>query len=123
MAAVALDAIVAVVFFVTRDSKPSDEELIRAAVAAVDDAWNRSDLEALESHVYKEHLRDHALDEDDFQEAREEDGRLTSTVHSVKVTAGKATPNIEQKYENKDESDTNDIEFVRENGEWKYCPD
>jgi hypothetical protein len=123
-AAVAAVAIVATVLAVVlaREPKPSDEEQIRAVLTGMANAWNDSDWDQFKSFVCDASLQegDTPTDED-LQKDRDRDGRSELAVHSLEITGDKASAEVEQTYENKDEPDTEDVDFVRENGEWKLC--
>ena len=122
-AAVAVVAIIAVVVLTTRDSKPSDEEQIRAVVAGMEDAWNSSDYQKFRGFVCEDSLAVAvAPTEDEFKEQRKGEGRIELEVKGVEITDDEAIVEVEEIFaKDEDSTDTEDLELVRENGEWKAC--
>lgn len=94
----------------------SDEDQIEDTVAAFEKAWNDEDFDAMEPIVCEELHSDPEFSEDEFLAGREGAGRLNLTVTDVDITGDKAVVSIEQQGES-----PNDFDFVREDGEWKWC--
>jgi hypothetical protein len=94
----------------------SDEEQIDEKVAAFEKAWNNEDFDAMSEIVCDELHQDPEFTESDFLESRRDSGRLSLTVQNYDITGNTAVVSIEQLG-----ATTNDFDFVREDGEWKWC--
>lgn len=132
-AAAIVAAIVATVLYFVVGSKPSDEDQIRAGVAGMTDAWNRSDYAAWRGYVCTK-LKNENHDNDDndtseafFKEARPATGRQDITVQSVHIDGDNATVYEKWEDENKagkdptDTAGTGQENWARESGHWKWC--
>lgn len=118
-AAVAVALIVAVVLIFILGSKPSDEEQIRSVIASLEDAYNNSDLDALNAHLCEADRDDSG--EDGFGARNNDDGALDVTVNSIEVNGDTAEVNTTDTYANGDDAEETTATFVRENGEWRAC--
>ena len=123
VAAIAVVAIAAAVLVVvlTRESKPSDEEQIRAVLTGMQDAWNGENWNEFKGFVCEPSMQDDPPTDEDLQEERDQQGRSELTVKSIEISGDKASASVEQTYENSDEPDTEDVDFVREGDDWKVC--
>jgi len=121
VAAVAVVAIVATALGVvfTRESKPSDEEQIRQVIASMVDAWNNSDFEKYRQAVCEKNQKDSYFSEEFFLYMTDSRGPIHITVKSVEVKGDTAIAVIDVKL--RDAEQTDEDEYVRENGEWKQC--
>ena len=112
-----------IVLAVPRGSKPSDEQQIRAVVAGMQEAWNRTDFNAFRDYLCKDNQRFWAALGADNAGATtmRERGRAEFTVHSVDVSGDKARASVKEKYSNGDETPETTEHFVLEEGSWKFC--
>jgi hypothetical protein len=103
-----------------RSAPPSDEEQIRAVLTGMEDSYNRSDYAGFASHLCAD-MRADADFELGWHERRADDGRVDITVNSVDVTGDDAVANVEFAAANHDEPKTLDMDFLRQETEWKAC--
>lgn len=129
--AVALVAVVAIVLTVvllsrsdsgggsgpsTTTTTASDEDQIADQVDAFEKAWNDEDFDAMDPVVCEELHNDPEFTEEEFLSSRQEGGRLNLKIVESDIKGDKAVVSIEQQGES-----ANDFDFVREDGEWKWC--
>jgi Tfp pilus assembly protein FimT len=121
-ATIAIVAVV-IVLAVPRGTQPSDEQQIRAVVAGMQEAWNRTDFGAYRGYLCKDNQRFWAeLGVDDAgATTMRERGRAEFTVHSVNVSGARAQASVKEKYSNGDEPPESTEHFVLEEGKWKFC--
>lgn len=94
----------------------SDEDQITALVDAFEHAWNGRQFGALRDLMCAEMRSQSEFGEDGLREARADSGRLDLEITELEITGDSAESIIEN---NGDDPD--DIAFVREGGEWKWC--
>jgi Domain of unknown function (DUF4878) len=121
--AVAAAAVTVIVLAIPHGPKPSDEEQIRAVVAGMQDAWNRTDFDAYRGYLCKDNQRFWAALGADNAGASTmlQRGRAEFTVHSVDVSGDKAQASVKETYSNGDEPPETTEHFVHEDGNWKLC--
>jgi hypothetical protein len=101
---------------VVSDEKPSDEDQIRGIVRAFEDAWNGGSFDAFRPILCSEMRADEEFNEEQFRDARNDGGQLNLILESVDFTGDYATADVSNGGRN-----NQDIDFVREGGEWKWC--
>jgi hypothetical protein len=79
-------------------------------------AWNGGDFDALRQLICTDLRTESHFSTNELREARQIAGRLALTVESIEVGGVTATAVIENH-----EADPDDIDFVREVGDWKWC--
>lgn len=94
----------------------SDEDQIRTVVAAFETAWNDGDYSAFRPLLCTQVRDDDAFSRSELEEARGIGGRLDLRVESVAFSGNSATADISNGGEN-----NQDIEFIRQDGSWKWC--
>jgi hypothetical protein len=94
----------------------SDEDQLRDAVDQFEQAWNDDDFDALRQLVCTDLRSAGQFSTDELREARQIGGRLALTIESIEVGGVTATAVIENHGAGPD-----DIDFVREVGDWKWC--
>jgi hypothetical protein len=97
-------------------SASSDEDALRAVIDEFEQTWNDKDYDGWSALLCKKMEADSDFDEQAFDEIREMGGTLRLSVNSLEIDGDDATVNISQRGE-----DPDDIAFVREGGEWKWC--
>jgi hypothetical protein len=100
----------------TSASQATDEQQIKDAVKAFEEAWNDRNFDGFKPIICKEMQSDEEFNEKDFLDARGESGELNLDVESVDITGDSATATVTREGEDQD-----DIDFVREDGRWKWC--
>ncbi|WP_319448216.1 MULTISPECIES: hypothetical protein [unclassified Mycobacterium] len=100
----------------TSASQKTDDEQIEDAVKAFEKAWNDRDFDGFKPILCLEMRSDKEFNEEDFLDARGESGELNLDVESVEVDGEAATATV-----TRDGEDADDIDFVREDGSWKWC--
>ena len=100
----------------TTQEEETDEEQIEAVVQQFAQAWNDEDFAAFEPIVCEDMRTADEFNENDFLEARGARKDMDVAVTSVEVDGDTATASVKQAGEQ-----PNDIKFVREDGEWKWC--
>jgi hypothetical protein len=94
----------------------SDEDQIAALVDAFEQAWNGRQFGELRGLMCEEMRSQSEFGEDGLRAARAGSGRLDLEITELDITGDSAESVIEN---NGDDPD--DIAFVREGGEWKWC--
>ncbi len=94
----------------------TDREQIEAVVERFQMAWNDIDFAAFAPIVCEKMRNADEFNQDDFLEARDVREDMDVSVVAVEVDGDSATASVMQVGE-----DPNDIGFVREDGEWKWC--
>jgi hypothetical protein len=94
----------------------SEEDQLRDAVDQFEQAWNDDDFDALRQLVCRDLRTESQFSTDELREARQIAGRLALTVESIEFGGVTATAVIENHG-----ADPDDIDFVREVGDWKWC--
>jgi hypothetical protein len=97
-------------------AQKTDEQQIEGAVKAFEDAWNDRNFDGFKPILCKAMQSDKQFNEEDFLDARSDSGELTLDVQSVQVNGDSATATVTHEGEDED-----DIDFVREDGSWKWC--
>jgi hypothetical protein len=100
----------------TSVSKQTDDEQIKDAVAKFEQAWNDRNFDGFKPILCEEMRNDSEFNEEDFLDARGDSGRMTLDVESIEVNGDSATASITH-----DGEDADDVDFVREDGAWKWC--
>jgi hypothetical protein len=96
----------------------SDEEQVRAVLDTMNSSYNDTDFGAFASHLCADLLR--APDyEAGWRDSRESDGPTQIAVNSVHIRGDDAVANV--RFVAAEHDRTLDIEFLRENSEWKAC--
>jgi sigma54-dependent transcription regulator len=94
----------------------SDEDQLRDAIDEFEQAWNASDFDALRQLICADLRADDQFSRSELREARDLAGRLALTVRSIDFDGAKATAVIENHG-----AEPDDIRFVRESDDWKWC--
>ena len=94
----------------------SDEDQIAALVDAFEHAWNGRQFGELRDLMCAQMRSQSEFGEDGLREARADSGRLDLEITELEITGDSAESVIENNGE-----DPDDIAFVREGGEWKWC--
>jgi|KBSSwiStaDraftv2_1062776.scaffolds.fasta_scaffold03010_6 major membrane immunogen (membrane-anchored lipoprotein) len=100
----------------TTHSKADDEDEIKDVVKDYESAWNDEDFDGFEPIVCEKIKDDEEFNETDFLKARQRNGEYDLVVKDVDVNDDKATASVENGNNSPD-----DIDFVREDGKWKWC--
>jgi hypothetical protein len=94
----------------------SDEDQVRAVVDRFEQSWNDEDFDAMSEILCEDMRNDPEFDPDVMGEMRSLAGTLTLTITELVVDGDTATATILNRG-----VDPDDIDFARENGEWKWC--
>ena len=94
----------------------SDEDQVRAVVDRFEKSWNEEDFDAMSEILCEDMRNDPEFDPSIMSEMRSIAGSLTLTVADLYVDGDAATATILNQGE-----DPDDIDFTRENGDWKWC--
>jgi hypothetical protein len=94
----------------------SDEDQVRAVVDRFEQSWNEEDFDAMSEILCEDMRNDPEFDPSIMSEMRSIAGSLTLTVVDLYVNGDAATATILNQGE-----DPDDIDFTREDGEWKWC--
>ncbi|MBI3225884.1 MAG: hypothetical protein HYZ39_12590 [Mycolicibacterium cosmeticum] len=94
----------------------SDEDQIADVVDRFETAWNARKFGELRDLMCAEMQDQSEFDEDGLREARSSSGRLDLEITELQVTGDSAEAIIDN-----DGEDPDDIAFVREGDEWKWC--
>lgn len=94
----------------------TDEQQIKDVVEKYETAWNDSNFDGFKPIACEDWQKDDVFNERDFLDAREGADDLHLQVTDVQVKKDKATATVENAG-----NDPDDIEFTREDGEWKWC--
>jgi hypothetical protein len=118
-------AIVAALMVVTTRPAPTatDEDQVRRVLDGMNGSYNRSDFEAFASHVCADMLRAGGYEAGWYQ-SRKSDGPTQITVNSVDVTGDphpQAVANVRFSAANHSDAKTLDVDFLREDDQWKAC--
>jgi hypothetical protein len=97
-------------------AQQTDDEQIADTVAQFEKAWNDRDFDGFKPILCEEMRSNKEFNEEDFLAARGDSGELKLGVQSVEVDGDSATATVTHDGENADE-----IDFVREDGSWKWC--
>jgi hypothetical protein len=97
-------------------AQQTDEQQIEDAVKKFETAWNDRNFDGFKPILCEEMQSDKQFNEDDFLQAREESGEVKLDVESVEVDGESATASVTHDGESPD-----NIDFVREDGHWKWC--
>lgn len=101
----------------------SDEDRVRAVLAGMNGAYNRSDFAAFAAQVCTA-MRHVDGFRSEWYASRSADGPTRISIHSVTVAdhpAGSAIATVRFAAENQPSAKTFDIDFLREGGDWKAC--
>ncbi len=99
----------------TLDAK-SDDDQVRDVVDQFEQAWNDEDFDALRQLVCADLRADGQFSTSELREARRIAGRLALTIESVDFDSDTAAAVIENHG-----AEPDDIKFVREVDDWKWC--
>jgi hypothetical protein len=125
---VVVAAVIAIVIFARNDpvvlatgptpsaSSKSDTEQITEVVAKFQDVWNDSNFAGFMPIICEDGKSPEVFNESDFLDARRVSDDLELEVATVDVMGDGATAIVTNK-----NKDPDDIAFVREGGEWKWC--
>ena len=94
----------------------SDEDQLRDVVDQFEQAWNDNDFDALRQLVCADLRSAGQFSTSELREARQIGGRLALTIESVEFGGVTATAVIENHG-----AEPDDIKFVREADDWKWC--
>jgi hypothetical protein len=98
------------------EAEKSDEDQLRDVVDQFEQSWNDKDFDAL-SELFCEDMRnDPELSRSALRELRDGAGRLTLSVTALDINGDAATATITNLGE-----DPDDIDFAREDSDWKWC--
>jgi hypothetical protein len=96
--------------------EPTDEDLVRDVVDQFEQAWNDEDFAALTALFCEDMRNDPDFSRSALREVRDTGGELLLKITSLDVDGKSATATILNHGEEPD-----DIAFVREDGDWKWC--
>jgi hypothetical protein len=94
----------------------SDEDQVRDVVDQFEQAWNDNDFDALRQLMCADLRADGQFSTDELRGARQVGGRLALTIESIEFGGLTATAIIENYG-----AEPDDIRFVFEADEWKWC--
>jgi hypothetical protein len=94
----------------------SDDDQLRDVVDQFEQAWNDNDFDALSQLICTDLRTDGQYSASELREARQIAGRLALTVESIEFDGFTATAVIENHG-----AEPDDIKFVREVDDWKWC--
>jgi hypothetical protein len=97
-------------------AQQTDEGQIKDAVEKFEKAWNDRDFDGFKPILCEQMRNNEEFNEADFLEARGESGNLHLDVESVEIDGDSATATVTH-----DGANADDIAFVREDGNWKWC--
>jgi hypothetical protein len=100
----------------TIEAAKSDEDLVRDVVDQFEQAWNDEDFTALTALFCEDMRNDPDFSRSALREVRDTGGELLLKITSLDVDGKSATATILNHGEEPD-----DIAFVREDGDWKWC--
>jgi hypothetical protein len=108
---------------VQMSSRPkTDNAQIRAVVTQLESAWNASDFEAFMGHTCRAFASDTSHSESRFSADRSKNGKVSLKVTKVDVTGSTAVASVDRKYADESQASSVKLDFVKEDGEWKTCP-
>ena len=96
--------------------EPTDEELVREVVDQFEQAWNDEDFTTLTGLFCEDMRNDPEFSRSALQEVRDTGGELLLKIAELDVDGKTATARILNHGE-----DPDDIAFVNEDGDWKWC--
>jgi hypothetical protein len=94
----------------------SDEDQIEDVVEQFQQAWNGQEFDDLRNLICARMRADEQFSRANFTEMRNEMDQLDLTVTSIEVTGKTADTVIEN-----DGKDPDEIAFIHEDGQWKWC--
>ncbi|WP_029117957.1 hypothetical protein [Mycobacterium sp. URHB0044] len=94
----------------------SDEDQVRDVVDRFEQSWNDADFDAMSEILCEDMRNDAEFGPSEMKEMREMAGTLTLTIADLVIDGDGATATILN-----DGEDPDDIEFAREDGDWKWC--
>jgi hypothetical protein len=98
------------------EAEKSDEDLVREVVDQFEQAWNDEDFTALTALFCEDMRNDPDFSRSALREVRDTGGELLLKIADLEVNGKTATATILNHGE-----DPDDIAFVREDGDWKWC--
>ena len=98
----------------------TDEDQVRSVLNGMNGSYNRSDFEAFASHLCADMVNAAGF-EAGWYAARKSDGPTQITINSVQVAGADAVANVRFQAANRPAAKTLDVEFLREDTEWKAC--
>jgi hypothetical protein len=98
----------------------SDEDRVRAVLNGMNGSYNRSDFAGFASHVCPDMLQADQF-EAGWYHSRKADGPTQITVNSIDVAGDAAVANVRFVAANHEDAKTLDVDFLREDAEWKAC--
>jgi hypothetical protein len=118
--AVAILAISAVASVATAGPAPAatDADRVRAVLTTMNNSYNRSDFVEFAAHLCADMLQTPGFAAGWYQ-SRRADGPTRITINSVNIAGDDAIANV--RFEAAERVKTLDIDFVRENADWKAC--
>jgi hypothetical protein len=100
----------------TVEAEKSDEDKVRDVVDHFEQAWNDEDFSALTELFCEDMRNDPDFSHSALREVRDTGGELLLKITSLAVDGKTATATILNHGD-----DPDDIAFVREDGDWKWC--
>jgi hypothetical protein len=94
----------------------SDEGQVREVVDRFEQSWNDADFDAMSEILCEEMRDDPEFGPSEMREMREMAGTLVLTITDLAIDGDAATATILNRGD-----DADDIEFAREDGDWKWC--
>jgi hypothetical protein len=94
----------------------SDEDQVRDVVDRFEQSWNDNDFDAMSEILCEDMRNDPQFDQEIMSEIRDDSGTLTLTIAELDINGDAATATILNRG-----TDPDDIDFAREDGEWKWC--
>jgi hypothetical protein len=98
------------------EPEPTDEDQVRDVVDRFEQSWNDKDFDALSELLCEDMRNDPEFNESALRELRDGAGRLALTVAALDINGDAATATILNLGE-----DPDDIDFTREDSDWKWC--
>jgi len=98
------------------EAEKSDEDKVRDVVDQFEQAWNDEDFDTLTDLFCEDMRNDPEFDRSALRDVRDTGGELLLKIASLDVVGTTATATILNHGE-----DPDDIAFVREDGDWKWC--
>jgi hypothetical protein len=98
------------------EAEKSDEDLVRDVVDQFEQAWNDEDFAALTALFCEDMRNDPDFSRSALREVRDTGGELLLKITSLDVDGKAATATILNHG-----AEPDDIAFVREDGDWKWC--
>jgi hypothetical protein len=98
------------------EAEKSDEDKVRDVVDQFEQAWNDEDFSALTELFCEDMRNDPDFSHSALREVRDTGGELLLKITSLAVDGKTATATILNHGD-----DPDDIAFVREDGDWKWC--